>query len=172
MRGQCRLWPEQPPLAFQNRPRKSSSLRLDIITLRTMDEIIIEGSVKRESLVAAGVVNLRHFVFAAGGQDDAPKLCSYRNKGDASPSKTWNLSRNTSVSDVGFRPFSVRSAGQSTLGILAASVRGKAPERTNLVRTFFIFKANHTTKRGPPAAALRIKRLSLTYLITQFLYCK
>lgn len=99
-----------------------------------MDGIIIEGSVKRESLVAAGVVNLRHFVLAASGRIGAPNLCSYRNKGDGSPSKIWTLSRNTSISNVGLRTFSVRRAGQSTLAVLTAQVRGKGRETENLVR--------------------------------------
>ncbi len=98
-----------------------------------MDGIIIEGFAKRESLVLPGVVNLRYFVLV-GGQGKAPILRSYRNQGDPSPSKTWPLSSNASISNIEVRDVSIRRSGESIFAVLTAKLRGKTTsEKSTLV---------------------------------------
>lgn len=93
---------------------------------------MIEGNIKRESLVASGFVNERHFVLEGNPSDpDGFRLCSYRS-GDEFPSKTWKITRNTTVSAVTRTSCKLRGEEQvSPLGFLTALV---AQQAVQLVR--------------------------------------
>jgi hypothetical protein len=86
--------------------------------------IILEGDIKRESLVASGFVNERHFVLEGTSSDpDSFKLCSYRFANDETPSKSWKITRNTTVSAVTKAACKLRGEEQvSTFGFLTALV--------------------------------------------------
>lgn len=86
--------------------------------------IIIEGNIKRQSLIASGFVNERHFVLEGTSSDpDSFRLCSYRSSGDEFPSKTWKITRNTTVSAVSRTSCKLRGEEQvSPLGFLTALV--------------------------------------------------
>lgn len=86
--------------------------------------IIIEGNIKRQSLIASGFVNERHFVLEGTSSDpDSFRLCSYRSSGDEFPSKTWKITRNTTVSGVSGTSCKLRGEEQvSPLGFLTALV--------------------------------------------------
>lgn len=100
-------------------------------------EITIEGNAKRESLVATGFVNERHFVLENGIQDHyLYRLCSYRAPTDESPSKTWNITHNTTVSQVTHSDFKLRGEEQVTpLGFLTALAKQDSFQKVQLVRT-------------------------------------
>lgn len=97
--------------------------------------IIIEGNIKRESLVASGFVNERHFVLEGTTSDpDSFRLCSYRSSSDETPSKTWKITRNTTVSVVTPTTCKLRGEEQvSTLGFLTALAKQNSFQRVQLV---------------------------------------
>ena len=98
-------------------------------------ETIIEGIAKRESLVATGFVNERHFVLESGTHDYyICRLSSYRSANDEAPSKTWDITYNTLLSDVAHSEFKLRGEGQVTpLGFLAALAKSDSLQKVQLV---------------------------------------
>jgi hypothetical protein len=95
--------------------------------------VIIDGTAMRESQVASGFVNERHFVL-----EEAPshsyRLCSFRAAGDDAPSKTWGITPNTTVSPVAPAAFKVRTESEtSALGFLAALALQKSFKAVQLV---------------------------------------
>ena len=69
--------------------------------------VIIEGTVKRESSVAGGFANARHFsIEVVGGQH---RLASYKAAGDEAPTKCWTLSGSTTVSGIAKKKFKLRN---------------------------------------------------------------
>jgi hypothetical protein len=106
--------------------------------MATSTNIIIEGDIKRESLVASGFVNERHFVLEGTSSDpDSFKLCSYRSTDDGTPSKTWKITRNTTVSAVTRTTCKLRGEEQvSTLGFLTALVKTNSFQKAQLVSVF------------------------------------
>lgn len=94
--------------------------------------VIIEGPALRESQVASGFVNERHFVLEEGCH--AFRLCSYRAAGDDAPSKTWGITLNTAISPVASAAFKIRTEQEtSALGFLAALARQKSFKAVQLV---------------------------------------
>ncbi len=89
------------------------------------ESVIIEGDIKRESFIAAGFVNVRHFVLQGTSSDpDSFKLCSYRSTSDETPSKTWKITRNTAVSEITRTTCKLRGEEQvSTVGFFTALVK-------------------------------------------------
>jgi len=94
--------------------------------MATSTNILIEGNIKRKSLIASGFVNERHFVLEkcekTHSDPDSFRLCSYRS-GDEFPSKTWKVTRSTSVSAVTQTTCKLRGEEQvSPLGFITALV--------------------------------------------------
>ena len=97
-------------------------------------KVIIEGNAKRESLVASGFVNERHFVLEQADSHSF-RLCSYRRAdGDESiPSKTWAVTPQTSVTPITQSTFKLRGEEDVTaLGFLSALVRQKRFQQLQL----------------------------------------
>ena len=103
----------------------------------SVPEIIIEGDAKRTSVIASGVVNERHFVLFKDSSENVLKLCSYREKtiGDEHPSKSWNVTHSTTVTEVTPGKFRLRDH-QSPLGFLSALAKQKSGENVEMVRPF------------------------------------